>query len=603
MADHGVPLKSLKDCMQFLQWLHDRKDVQDLVAHRLDKFLKDRYKSVSPVAIATDLSQFLNQVSRFHEKLCNKAEVSKQRPKTTKSALNALLECIPKVLSACYSLRYRVDAKFDQIGGGGWADKQVGQVTLFAKRRMPFKSRATEIEKYLIADDESQYGVIPGGFDAIELKESHQGGYAEGFLMVGDLHNICEKHAGRGLQNYFLDVYSTSVIPKTTGTQISNVANALRLVQDFCRIFEKVKHQDDFEKYLYLKDRCINMEDLTKHCAKLKKPIGDIFKKERFSFTGYAREDKHLYDEKFAKKMASWFRTHLNAVKEKFEKIKAFKAIIQSNERSFKRSTLDAQAKAKLADYFTHHFFPYGFTFHGHDFNTWGNTYDVLTKDWDGVIEKLNKTDEGLTKLVDILNGKGCKLQEVDKEHTVKDEEAEEEQDIPDVALQDEESEATKTEAAKPQIVQSDGAQNQGKKVEGAQNQNKKSEGAQNQGKKAEGNQHPQGDNSETNSPGSSVAKTVQTQTSSISSADSPSSGAPDTSSGLGKSGQGSASVPGRGSNQDGLAGAGDTNVASGDGLGVGGAEAVGLGSGVKRDSPNTNTKCSRVAGYREIDL
>ncbi|CDR94910.1 Ribosome-binding protein 1 [Babesia bigemina] len=629
VAAHGVKLDTLKDCLQFLEWLHDKKQdvARTRVAGRLKRLLDKNYKSVDLHRIEDALSQFLKNVSKFYKTLCDRVEYPKYTPTTTTPALNAVLECISKVLAVMYFLRYRVDAKFDKVGGGGWAQQPVGWVAQLARFDTQMIARlvssGSEIDAYFIATvDNNTYGVIPGGFTAGELKQLSRGGYNQGSLMVGDLQNICEKHAGSGLQNYFLDVYSTSVIPKTGGTQISNVANALRLVRDFCGIFEKVRDKEDFAKHLYLRDRCIEFQALKDHCANLKVPLGNIFKPEAFSFTGYAREDKDLNIDTFSKKMASWFRKNLNAVKRELANIETFgsKKYPFFNNRTLRSgSGLRQQDKVKLTEYFTQNFFRYGFTFHGYDFTKWRNMYDVLKKDWDGVIEKLNREDDGLDKLVKILNGTMCQL----RTEEVEDEEAKEELEIQDEDLSVEEdkpvatkteaakpvvtkaeaakptvskTEATKTEAAKPtstraqtvengneqnQGLKSEEAQHQGKKAEGAQNQGKKGEGAQNQGKKTEGPDQNNGQ-SEEKFPSSPVAQAVQTHTSSDSSAGSELPGAHASSGGPGPVSQAGSADASQASDRAPQAGVGDSNTSrsqpaaiGGDGVGGGGSSGI----------------------------
>ncbi|CDR94612.1 Ribosome-binding protein 1 [Babesia bigemina] len=495
VTEHGVKLETLKDCLQFLEWLRDtkRSGARTQLAGRLARLLNNKYNNVDRQRIEDALFQFLNEVSKFHHKLCKKADQGTHKPQTTKPALNALLECIPKVLAVMYYLRYHVDKGFAAMGGGDWADDMIGQVEMLA-RVMPSGSlmkHATNIEKYLITANGDKYGVIPGGFEPSDLKPNTGGGYSVGSAMAADLGNLLDKN--RYKENLFLDVYSTTVVGNK-GTDTPNIANALRLVRDFCRIFAEVEDEDDFKSHLYTKDKCIKYNQLKSHCAQLKDPLEKIFKGERFSFTGYGRLFKDLNKQNIAKKMASWFRTNLDDVLSKLTLIKSISSLKGINSRSFQKGKISSVEHAKaLANYFNENFFRYGFTFYGHDFNKWSNTYEVLKTDWDGVIGVMKDKSEGLEELVQILNGEVCKLQ--DREETQKgkeqgtedknedekdeDEESEDEEDAP---LDDKDSppvktEATKTEAAKPTAPKVDGTPNQGKKAEGAQNQGKKAEG------------------------------------------------------------------------------------------------------------------------------
>ncbi|CDR96087.1 Ribosome-binding protein 1 [Babesia bigemina] len=609
-AKSSVPtFNTLKECLEFLQWLRDRKGVQGQLGSRLRRLLEKMYISVNPVQIEAALSIFLNNATAFHAKLCQSPKGWYTGEKTAKNALNALFQCIPKFLAAIYFLRYQVDPNFSAIGGGSWRDESVGMIELYARMRLPLDTiikRANNFEKYLIAREGYDYGVIPGGFGAGELKPGYKNGYSPASQMAGDLGNLLDKN--RHENNMFLDVYSTTVLPNS-GYDTANIANALRLVQDFCRIFAEVRDEQDFKSHLYSKDRCMNMRELKDHCAELKRPLEKIFTGGRFSFTGYGRQYDKLKKHNIAKKMASWFKKNLKEVKQKLQVVQPISNIKKLNRRSLRKGApLPSDVRAELEKYFTNNFFSYGFTFYGYDFRNWSNMYDVLKTDWFDVIDELKIKSGGLDKLVDILNGKECKLKEDkdrekkdgetgkkdrDKEHidrdekpdasdgdsededeASEDEDDEESEDEEDEPLQDSDdpstvkTEATKTEAAKPvvtkaeatktdnaeptahQVAKSDGSSNQGKKAEGAQNQGKKAEGAQNQGKKAEGAQNqgkkdkrgPDDGQSDTTVSSSPVAQPVQTQDSSVQSPGPAPSGAHDPSSGQEPGGQGSTS-------------------------------------------------------------
>ncbi|GBE60967.1 ribosome binding protein [Babesia ovata] len=481
MAKNAAALSTLKDCLQFLEWLRGDKlgkDMQGLVAHRLERLLEDRYKTVSQSQIASALSNFLSNISKFHTKLCASPRGSYNGQKTAKNVLNNLIACIPKLLSAVYFLRYQVDPGFAALGGGEWKDQQVGVIALYAAIGRGLDAAITgPLDKYLIAPShDNQYGVIPGGFDPSELRQGHLQGYSEASQMAGDLIKILDKETNA--HNLFRDVYSTTVIPPTFGADTANVANAVRLVQDFCGIFGGLKSVDELRNHLYRKDRCINLQQLKDHCAKLKTSLGTIFKQDHFSFTGYGRKYEVFVDENIAKKMASWLRKNLHTVKEKLAKIKAFRSV--NNINKLKSGKLQQADKTALHTYFTQNFIPYGFTFYGNHYTNKNAPYGLLQTEWDRAINDLNKPDEGLAKLVKILNGEQCQLQKQDEPED--DEEALEEP--PDVELKENgETEilkpnppkpvATKAEAAKPTATKDpEGAQNQGKKGEGTPTQN-----------------------------------------------------------------------------------------------------------------------------------
>ncbi|GBE60096.1 Ribosome-binding protein 1 [Babesia ovata] len=440
-------------------------------------------------------------------RLCTKPQQSTNNPNTAKKALNALLECIPKLLSALYFLRYQVDDGFKALGGGRWKGDRPGEGP---------RDGGGQLTTYLLEKSGStKYGgVIPGGFGRGEFKNRYQGGYPQGSFMATDLQNIMEKYAHRDdIQNYFLDVYSTTAIPPTSGADTPNVANALRLVEDFCRIFGNVKNEEDFKSHLYRKNRCIQWEDLKAHCNKLKDSLGNIFSHNAFSFTGYAREYGKLNKQDIAKKMASWLKKNLGKVKQKMKKIDAFSGV--SNLRQLRKgikSPSSSQSTA-LQNYFTKQFIPYGFTFYANKYDTRSAPYDLLQRQWDTAIRELKKPEGGLAKLVDILNGEQCRAEEQKRkenqqrqdknQENVDDQDEEEDEEPEDEELLDSgetvklhkpgaaKPVATKAEATNPTATKdTEGAQNQGKKSEGAQNQGKKSEGAQNQGEKSEGAQN-----------------------------------------------------------------------------------------------------------------
>ncbi|GBE62849.1 Ribosome-binding protein 1 [Babesia ovata] len=520
MTADKIQLRTLKDCLQFLQWLNGNKGVQEQLAYRLKRLLDGKYKTVDQPQIENALTTFLSSVSKFHAKLCTKPQPKYTGQKTAKNVLNVLLDCIPKLLSALYFLRYQVDPGFDALGGGKWKDEMVGWVEMYARIRQGTASMTGPVDKYLIAPSgDTTYGVMPGGFDASDLKSGHLSGYSPASKMVKDIQSILNKQDK--VQNYFLDVYSTTVIPDS-GAETPNVANALRLVEDFCRIFGGLKSDEEFKSHLYRKNRCIQWNELRDHCNKLKTSLGKIFSKDRFSFTGYARQDHFLKHQDIAKKMASWFQQHLGKVKENVTKIQNFSTVKFTKP---KRGALKQVDITALQNYFINNFIRYGFTFYSNSYTTQNAPYELLQKEWDTAISELKSSGGGLQRLVDILNGEKCKAEEQERQQrqdknqeNVDDQDEEEDEEPEDEELLDSgktvkipkpkppKPVVTKAEAAKPtaskvegtsnQGKKSEGAQNQGKKAEGARNQGKKSEGAQNQGKKAEGAQN-QGKKSE----------------------------------------------------------------------------------------------------------
>ncbi|GBE59380.1 Ribosome-binding protein 1, putative [Babesia ovata] len=466
MTAHGIPLNTLKQCLQFLLWLHQNKQngVKAGVARELHKNLTGKYNNVDPSQIESALSTFLSSVSKFHNKLCYKPTPGSYSTVDAQNVTDALLECIPKFLAVMYFLRYNVDDKFSALGGGGWANNQVGGSTLLA----------SHLQKYLIASSGSKdYGVIPGGF-------SRQGDvkrdYRQGRNMTTALTTICEKQRGQ----YFRDVFSTSVIIATSGTQDSNTANALALVRTFCSIVEEGKTSQDggqikskLDEEIKLEGKCICWNNLKAHCEKLKSEFSKIFTDHRFSFTGFGRKVEDLKKEEFAEYTAQWLRSNLDKVKENLEKIKTDKTTMKIT-----------------ADYFIKNLFPYGFTFDKYNFERQKAQQNVLQENWANVINELTREHEGLEKLKKILDGEVCppepspepeKISEAPKEV------------VP-------EKKVPVTPPQKPEVPPAKVPANP--KAEGAQNQGKKSEGAQNQGKKGEGASDQNNDQSQEKPPG-----------------------------------------------------------------------------------------------------
>ncbi|CDR97471.1 hypothetical protein BBBOND_0313730 [Babesia bigemina] len=586
----AINLNTLKECLQFLEWLKGRKwaDLRTRLAGRLARLLDKKYEGVDHKQIESSLSIFLGHVSTFHHKLCNRAGQSNINRFTAKDALEALLQCIPKLLSVIYFLQYHVDKRFSKVGGGDWEGEQVGRIAWFSTYGPDFvkrmKSSAGPIDKYLIESSGSEYGVIPGGFDASDLKQLGHGGYSEGRLMTKDLVNIFDKDVNRN--NLFRDVFVTSAVSKNPSVEKANIANALRLVEDFCGIFKNSKNAEDFKSHLESRGSCINWDDLKQHCSTLKDKFSKLFTNNRFSFTGYGRTYEFL-DKSMDKKMAKWLKNNLNAMR---------------NQLGGVGGRLDVKTFVDT------YLIPYGFTFNGYKVGTGRDNYQALKKDWDAVIGELKKDNGGLQKLKQLLDGTLCPNRKKDKQPKTDsepkpgpelideddDEDEDEDEEEPwddnlvyeDTGLEAENAAPIKPKAEAPpakvpEIKKSDGTPNQGKKVEGAQNQGKKAEGAQNQGKKAEGDTSQNGQ-SEAKSPSSRVSQVVQTQPSSNSSADSEPPGAPGPGSGQGPGDQAATSGASQQSGREGQTSSGGDAISStNDGVGGGGMDGWKAGIGV----------------------
>ncbi|CDR96166.1 hypothetical protein BBBOND_0300710 [Babesia bigemina] len=422
-----VPLKTLKDCFQFLEWLKSNGDMQTQVASELETRLRDKYNGVNGKQIENSLSQFLQLVSKFYKKLVTDEVLQKAQSTTNKKynrsvtlvVFKALLECIPKVLSACYFLQYHVDGNFKTLGGGEWAGDMVGRIAQSG-------SGLGKIYSYLLIKSSNSYRVIPGGFVQGELNEGDQNGgnqnggdqngYKHGNVMADDLGKILEQRK----DNLFLDVFVTSV-SSTAGTQASNTANVLALLKHFCEIVQN-DLDDKLKKYLGSHNVCVNWDKLTPHCADLKTQLDKLFANDRFSQTGQLPTLYKLNKEEFVKKMARWLKDNLDKVRGKLHNINKYSHM------------LDSINTDKVGDYLNKHFFPYGFTFDAKDFGK-DNLCQVLKDDWKGVIEMLDGHDTGLAKLVDILKDMKCTQ---NQDQTADLEDDDEEEDYEEVVLEDE---------------------------------------------------------------------------------------------------------------------------------------------------------------------
>ncbi|CDR97122.1 hypothetical protein BBBOND_0310250 [Babesia bigemina] len=545
--------KTLKECLEFLEWLKNDRGMQGQVANRLERLLKDRYKEAKQGGIENALSRFVGHASEFYKKLCTKASATYNSHVSATTVLKSLIVCIPKLLSAIYFLRYKVDANFKALGGGEWAEQEVGVVAMYARIPALLESNATKIDKYLITKHGStQYGVIPGGFEAIELRAGFRGGYNPGSAMANDLTKICEKEKAQ----FFRDVFVTSVFGND-GANSANVANAVRLVEDFGRIFGNVTKDDDFKSHLQSNRMCIDWQALEAHCAKLKTSLEKIFKTNGFSFTGYGRTVGEVKKENVAKKMATWLKKHLIEIRTNLAHIKPFdnRKYKLDDRRLRKGNKLPAEFSQAFVDYFTENFFRYGFTFGKNKYEMSDTPYQDLLESWNAALVELKRMTGDLDQLKTILDGNQCPDRNRNKQPKSKPEpnpelepalldvdddenDLESESDFDDLNSESEDDDMppTKTEASKLSSTTN---------VDTTP-QNNKSEGAQNQGKKAEGNQNQGNDHSVANTSISPVSQAVRTQSSSVQSPDSGSPGATGPSSGPGPGGQADVSDAGQ---------------------------------------------------------
>ncbi|GBE58510.1 ribosome binding protein [Babesia ovata] len=457
MEGHGIPLGTLKECLQFLMWLNSDSGMQDKVAQnlekRIDKYFKPPKFTLNNVKSA--LSKFLENASGFYTRLCYNAQPWSHRGERPDQICNALLECTPKFLTVMYFLWYNVDPSFSQLHGGGWKQNWTGALT----GSYWHKNSGGDLDQYLFAKSgDSKHGVIPGGFtsddEVIYNANVWDRGYPQGYSMARDLDKIVSKE----FYNFFRSVFVTSVIADSAKRR-ENAANAIVLMRTFCDIvLEEAKKSNNggtlihelnegLRQQVRSNNNFICWQDLRQHCAKLKEQFKKIFASKHFDFTGQSTGVGDLKME-LAKETANWLRTNITRVQGHLNDI----------------DTKDSSIQGHLGVYFTKNLFPYGFTiFNNTRFQMTKKDVQKLRTDWREVINKFKRSDGDLDMLVRILDGRfrdSCPNVTPPK--------------IPEVPP-----------AIPPANPKADGTPNQGKKSEGAQNQGKKSEGAQNQGKKA----------------------------------------------------------------------------------------------------------------------
>ncbi|CDR71885.1 hypothetical protein BBBOND_0308170 [Babesia bigemina] len=405
MTAHGIDLSTLKDCLQFLKWLNDsqQSSMRGKVAEELARRVSDKYNSVNTREIQNALSQFLGHVTKFHRKLCHNPAAGIYRGKNANDITEALLECIPKFLTALYYLWYDVNATFGTLGGGGWKLDYPG----YEREWRMWSSSGGDLQKYFratVSDAENYGGIIPGGFGFQEIRHNDDWyGYYQGYLMEGDIKNILDKQKNQ----FFRDIFATSVVSKS-GLHKVNTANALALVGTFCEIVadaEKKKQVDQLKNVVKPPDKCINWGHLKDHCAQLQRQFSKIFKRQRFSHTGESPKLKDLNTRKFAQSAADWLRTNLETVRTNLSNISTSGPNIQ-------------RYRDNLGEYFTKHFFPYGFTFDNH-YGISSNVAKNLPKELNGVIVEFVKRKNGLEKLREILEGENCPDQPKSSSETV----------------------------------------------------------------------------------------------------------------------------------------------------------------------------------------
>ncbi|GBE58699.1 ribosome binding protein, putative [Babesia ovata] len=446
MTKHNIQLNTLKDCLQFLEWLNGDKSMQREVAKELGKRIKQYYTAdfLREHTIESALSTFLGHASHFYTRLCNNPQPWAHGRESAEQICNALLECTPKFLAVMYFLWYNVDPSFSQLHGGGWKQNWTGALT----GSYWHKNSGGDLDQYLFAKSgDSKHGVIPGGFtsddEVIYNATLLDRGYPQGYSMAGDLQKIVDKKN----YNYFRSVFVSSVIGESA-KRPENAANSLVLARTFCDI---VLGEEDHEKggslitalneSLKLFNKSICWKDLRDHCTKLKSRFKKIFAEKHFDFTGLSTNTGNLNKTALAQKTADWLRTNITNVQGHLVKIEQHKA------------------NQHLGEYFTKNLFPYGFTiFNSTRFDMFPSDIDTLKKDWRDVINEFKKTDGDLNTLREILSGTynvSCKNQDPPPEK--KAEGAQNQGKKAEAAKPT----ATKTEVTKPVVTSPEATPNQ----------------------------------------------------------------------------------------------------------------------------------------------
>ncbi|GBE61988.1 Chitin bind 4 domain containing protein [Babesia ovata] len=406
MEKHGVRLSTLRDCFEFLQWLHSGggKKMQDKVARELVTRYGNSYNRILFTGqLPHAVSEFLWNVSTFYTRLCKVPAAGQYGTINAEQIVHALLECMPKFLAALYFLLYNVDRWFEAVGGGKWRYNYPGWETTWV-RYLWDREWGGELQNYLRASGSYQFDVIPGGFGPGEVTYGYdygsRYGYWYGESMVDDLQKILYKHNDK--YNYFRDVFFTTVISKS-GLQKSNTANVLALVKTFCQIVIAEKNPDGgslkaaLEKELKSSKKCIDWEELKQHCKTLEQQLGKLFNIEGFSFTGQARRVDELNTDTFAGETAEWFRNNLHEVQHNVKQIDTKFPVDNTRHLNY------------LQQFATKNIFPYGFIFGKDRYGTLGDAWKTLSDHWPGVIDMLGKNGGGLAELKRILDGGRCR--------------------------------------------------------------------------------------------------------------------------------------------------------------------------------------------------
>ncbi|CDR97912.1 hypothetical protein BBBOND_0404000 [Babesia bigemina] len=404
MSGHGIPLNNLKACFQFLEWFKGDTAMQGKVAVELATRMSPYYSTTTLGSqLPAPFSAFLKNVSTFYNKLVTHASAGDYGSKSAKNVIDAIFECMPKLLAALYFLWYNVDYKFEAVGGGKWRYLYVGWESTRRTWWGTYPASGGALQKYLRSLGSADIDVIPGGFGHDEVTCGYDYpnyGYKFGENMISELEKILKK--ARGVQNDFRDTFLISVL-SGAGTHQVNTANVLRLVRTFCQVVVDDKYELDggelknaLEKGLKPPKSCINWGELKEHCSKLYNKFNTFFKDDAFSYTGQAPSVTSVNQSNFAIRTAQWFRDNLQTVRSNVKQI----SIHYPKDRSTWLTHLQPFANKYI--------FPCGFTFGNTGYGTFGSAWETLPPKWRSVLEMLVSNDGGLAKLKQLLDGEPC---------------------------------------------------------------------------------------------------------------------------------------------------------------------------------------------------
>ncbi|CDR96976.1 hypothetical protein BBBOND_0308790 [Babesia bigemina] len=377
---HGVPLGTLKECLQFLEWLNSRQggSMQRLVSGKLATRIGLYYNNPTfNIQFELSISNFLRHSSLLYKQISRSASPGNFGSKSANDITAAFSECLSKVHSAFSYLRHNVDYIYGSVGGGRLAKFQLNQ------------SGDNELKTYLTANDDLYNGIISGGFDEGELNN------IKGELLVHNLMNALER------QTITPDVFTSVLFNnlEKDDWHKQDAGNVLLLLWAFCEYVETHEEGGDLKNNLQAelqkKGMCFDWGRLVAHCKVQKQFLDklfgntDDFSTKPFTTTGRAFTPDALKPEAFAGAFEKWFENHWDDIGEALEEIKMGVEDLEESTADFSPESL----------------YPYGIVLNNREKHTWRDGLKNLP----GVLNALvDSGDKGLATLKDILGGEQC---------------------------------------------------------------------------------------------------------------------------------------------------------------------------------------------------